>query len=65
VFLPDYGLLTHCAIGIAAALLVLPAIDPAPAVARSAPIRLLTHPRMAWLGTISYGIYLWHIQLLK
>jgi peptidoglycan/LPS O-acetylase OafA/YrhL len=65
VFLPDYGLLSHCAIGIAAALLVLPAIDPAPAVARSVPIRLLTHPRMAWLGTISYGIYLWHIQLLN
>jgi peptidoglycan/LPS O-acetylase OafA/YrhL len=65
VFLPDYGLLTHCAIGIAAALLVLPAIDPTPAVSRSAPIRLLTHPRMAWLGTISYGIYLWHIQLLN
>lgn len=65
VFLPDYGLLTHCAIGIAAALLVLPAIDPVPAATRRVPIRVLTHPGMAWLGTISYGIYLWHVQLLN
>jgi peptidoglycan/LPS O-acetylase OafA/YrhL len=65
VFLPDYGLLAHLAIGIAAGFLVLPAIDPVPAAKRSGPIRLITHPRVAWLGTISYGIYLWHLQILK
>lgn len=64
-FLPDYGTLTHVLIGIAAGCLVLPAIDPAPMARRAAPVRLLTHPWMAWLGTISYGIYLWHLQLLQ
>jgi peptidoglycan/LPS O-acetylase OafA/YrhL len=65
VFLPEYGLISHLAIGIAAGLLVLPAIDPTPIVRRSGPIRLIAHPLMAWLGTISYGIYLWHVQLLR
>jgi peptidoglycan/LPS O-acetylase OafA/YrhL len=63
LFLTLYGPATHVAIGLAAGLFVLPAI--APGRSSSAfPIRLLTRPALAWLGTISYGIYLWHVPVL-
>ncbi len=57
-----YGPLTHVAIGLAAALLVLPAI--AGGLIPAGPIRLLTHPVAGWFGTISYGVYLWHVPVL-
>jgi peptidoglycan/LPS O-acetylase OafA/YrhL len=69
-FLPLYGLGTHVALGLAAAAFVLPAVAVHSGVGaeldatRSRPIALLTHPIMAWLGTISYGIYLWHKPVL-
>ncbi len=30
-----------------------------------APRRLLAHPVMAWLGLVSYGIFLWHYTILS
>jgi peptidoglycan/LPS O-acetylase OafA/YrhL len=61
LFLGLYGTGTHAALGLAAGLLVLPATRRG---ADGVPIRLLTVPVVAWLGTISYGIYLWHTPLI-
>lgn len=61
VFLSDYGLATHLAVGVAAALFVLPAVAPGSPDRVSRARAFLTSRRMAWLGTISYGIYLWHV----
>jgi peptidoglycan/LPS O-acetylase OafA/YrhL len=33
--------------------------------AGGAPRRLLALPWLAWLGTISYGIYLWHYPIIQ
>jgi peptidoglycan/LPS O-acetylase OafA/YrhL len=48
--------------GVVAALLLLPAIfgDQRGGVPR----RILRHPLLAWLGLISYGIFLWHFPIL-
>lgn len=59
-FLPWYGPLTHLVLGVASGLLVLSVIAPQPPGRR----RLLFHPLLAWCGTISYGIYLWHLLVL-
>jgi peptidoglycan/LPS O-acetylase OafA/YrhL len=44
--------------GLVAGLIVLPAVFGGRR--EGAPRRLLAAPQMAWLGLISYGIYLWH-----
>ena len=59
-FLPSYGVATHLDVGLAAALFVLPAVLPREAGSTSRPMALLCSRLMVWLGTISYGIYLWH-----
>src|SRR6185437_10925241 len=58
--LPWYGLLSHAMLGLGSALLVLAVI----VARRDRPLRVLTHPVIAWIGTISYGIYLWHLPVL-
>jgi peptidoglycan/LPS O-acetylase OafA/YrhL len=62
-FLPWYGLGTHLALGVASGLLVLSVIAPRPAD-EARRHRVLCHPLLAWVGTISYGIYLWHLVVL-
>ena len=47
--------------GVFAALLVLPAVFGD--AAKGWPRRLLSWPRLAWLGVISYGVYLWHATI--
>ena len=49
--------------GIIGALLLLPALLGTPG--RSRIDRWLRHPLVVWLGTISYGIYLWHLVWLQ
>jgi len=65
IFLPWYGVATHLAIGVGSGLLVLGVIVPSAAAARPWPVRVLAGSIAAWLGTISYGIYLWHLQALQ
>jgi peptidoglycan/LPS O-acetylase OafA/YrhL len=61
LFLPLYGVFTHVALGLASALLVLPAVA---RHARTPAVRLLSSAPLAWLGMISYGLYLWHTSWL-
>jgi peptidoglycan/LPS O-acetylase OafA/YrhL len=65
VFLPSWGMAAHLAIGLAAALLVLPAALPVRASARAGTVSLLCSRPLAWLGVISYGIYIWHVPLMQ
>jgi peptidoglycan/LPS O-acetylase OafA/YrhL len=65
IFLPWLGVETHLALGLASGLLVLAVIVPRAAGAPRWPLRLLTSPISAWVGTISYGIYLWHLTALQ
>ena len=51
------ALWTHLAFALSALLLMLPAVFADDA--GGAPRRLLAHPAIAWLGLISYGIFLW------
>lgn len=64
LFLSIYGVIAHLAFGLAAGLVVLPAVLPAPVGTRSRTLSLLRSRTLAWLGTISYGIYLWHVPFL-
>lgn len=65
IFLPWYGVAPHVAIGIGSGLLVLGVIVPRSSRSRPWPLRALRSPVAAWLGTISYGIYLWHLPALQ
>ncbi len=60
-FLPLYGVVTHVTLGLASALLVLPAAVPS---SGTGTVPILTRPILIWLGTISYGMYLWHSALI-
>lgn len=53
----------HVGFGVVAVLLVLPAVfgDGAGGLPR----RVLAWPPLAWLGRISYGIFLWHLLIAK
>jgi peptidoglycan/LPS O-acetylase OafA/YrhL len=48
----------HLAFGAISALLLFPAVFADPS--RGLPRRVLSHPVAAWLGLVSYGIFLWH-----
>jgi peptidoglycan/LPS O-acetylase OafA/YrhL len=48
----------HLAFGAISALLLFPAVFADPQ--RGVPRRVLSHPVVAWLGLVSYGIFLWH-----
>ncbi|HUA72038.1 MAG TPA: acyltransferase [Solirubrobacteraceae bacterium] len=65
IFLPWYGAATHLAIGAGSGLLVLAVIVPGTAGTRPWPLRVLASPVAVWVGTISYGIYLWHFPALE
>lgn len=58
---PGRGLLRHVVFGLIAVLFVAPAIFVSQ---RGLPARVLRWRVLAWLGLISYGIYLWHSPLL-
>ncbi len=80
VFLPIDSPAAHVLIGLAAGLLLLPVITPPipegghgrrppmnsqhPHAPASFTVALLGSRPMAWLGTISYGIYLYHVLVL-
>jgi peptidoglycan/LPS O-acetylase OafA/YrhL len=64
IFLPRYGFTTHALIGLGSGLLVLPVIVPGPPGHTRWTLRILRHPRVVWMGMISYGIYLWHVPVL-
>jgi peptidoglycan/LPS O-acetylase OafA/YrhL len=59
----DQLIVIHVAFGAIAALLLLPVVfgDRSGGLPR----RLLAHPVMAWLGLISYGIFLWHYAVTR
>ena len=65
LFLASYGVAAHATIGLAAFFLVLPTLAPKQARPKGVVMPFLCSGVLAWLGTISYGIYLWHVPFLK
>jgi peptidoglycan/LPS O-acetylase OafA/YrhL len=55
------NLAEHLLFAAFAVAVVLPAVVDAPGLPR----RVLTRPALVWLGTISYGIFLWHFQIAE
>jgi peptidoglycan/LPS O-acetylase OafA/YrhL len=65
MFLPWYGLATHLALGAGSGFLVLAAIRTGRDRGRGSRVRVLGSAWLAWMGTISYGIYLWQLVVLE
>ncbi len=60
LFVRGQRLLVFLSFGLIAALMLAPAVFGA--AAGGLPRRLLAHPAVAWIGLISYGIFLWHYE---
>jgi peptidoglycan/LPS O-acetylase OafA/YrhL len=65
LFLPRYGMAAHLLTGLGCGLLVLPTLAGASGATPRGLARALERRTMIWLGTVSYGIYLWHVPLLQ
>ena len=57
----DQAFVTALVFGLVSALLLLPAVFATRGT--SVPERVLTQPVVAWIGLISYGIFLWHFAI--
>jgi peptidoglycan/LPS O-acetylase OafA/YrhL len=62
IFERDQRVVTHLAFGLIALLVVVPAVIGGEE--GGAPRRLLAQRPVAWLGLISYGIFLWHFPVI-
>jgi peptidoglycan/LPS O-acetylase OafA/YrhL len=64
VFLSQYGLVNHVALGATAGFLVLAAVGTVHVERDALLTRALRGRVMVWLGSVSYGIYLWHLAII-